>query len=122
MQITSISTIPFLRKSILKTLFKNGELPSVTVGIYGEKLDPKLVTIEHLQPRALKGKSKLANYALANAKENSKRGIDPLLKHTSLDNIKNYFSQFGGVEVREFSGAQYIENCAKTLKKMDIVI
>ena len=114
--------ISFGYKSILKTLYKKGELPEVVKDIYGKVLTPETVTIEHIIPKSKKGASNLTNYALANARDNMSRSSDDLLKHTTVENIKEYFEQFIGVKRQGFDGDKYIKNAKKTLKKLDIEV
>lgn len=120
-----VSPIKFGYKSILKTLFQNGKLPSVKVDIYGKTIKPEMtkeLTIEHIVPRVKGGKSKLANYALANYADNQKRSAEDLLKFTTIENIKNWYSQFKGVVLPNFNGDEYIKEGIKNLKKINIVI
>ena len=118
------SPIIFGYKSILKTLFKEGKLPSVRVDIYGKpiKSDMKGLTIEHIVPKAKGGKSKLANYALANYADNQRRSAEELLKFTTIENIKNWYNQFKGVILPNFNGDEYIKEGIKNLEKINIKI
>ena len=117
-----ISPVSFGYKSVLKTLYKQGELPTVVKDIYGKALTPDTVTIEHLIPKSKKGASSLHNYALANWHDNMTRSSDHLLKHTTVENIKEYFNQFIGVKKENFDGDKYIEMAKKTLKKINIEV
>lgn len=119
-----VSPIKFGYKSILKTLFKEGKLPSVQVDIYGKPIKPDMkdLTIEHIIPRVKGGKSKLVNYALANYADNQKRSAGDLLSFTTIENIKNWYNQFKGVILPNFNGYEYIKEGIKNLKKINIVI
>ena len=97
-------------------------MPEVVKDIYGKVLTPENVTIEHIIPKSKKGASNLTNYALANARDNMSRSSDDLLKHTTVENIKEYFEQFIGVKRQGFDGDKYIKNAKKTLKKLDIEV
>ena len=57
--------VAFCYKNILKTLWLNGELPTVEKGIYGGILKPDIVTLEHIKPKSKGGLTKLDNLALA---------------------------------------------------------
>lgn len=114
--------ISFGYKSVLKTLYKKGELPEVVKDIYGKVLTPETATIEHLIPKSKKGASNLTNYALANAQDNFSRSSDDLLKHTTIENIKEYFKQFEGVKRQGFDGDSYVKNAKKTLKRLNIEV
>ena len=120
MLIQPMNPISFGYKSIVKTLYKQGQLTSVTKDIYGQKLTPNNVTIEHIIPKSKKGASSLKNYALATAKANQQRSSDPLLKHTTIENIKAYLEQFKGIKKPQFNGDEYIKGVTNTLRRINI--
>ena len=108
-----IKPIAFGYKSVLKTYYQQGKLPSVTKDIYGNKLVDE--TIEHIIPKSKGGKSNLFNYALANAQTNHARSSDDIMKHTTFDNVYNWFKQFTDVKLPKLDGQEYI---AKTTKRL----
>lgn len=118
--IQPVKTISFGYKSIVKTLYKQGQLPQVTKDIYGKVLTPDNVTLEHIIPKCKKGASNLKNYALATAKANQERSSDPLLKHTTIENIKAYLEQFKGINKPQFNGDEYIKGVTNTLRRINI--
>jgi hypothetical protein len=107
--------IAFGYKSVLKTYWREGKLPTVLNDIYGNPL--KEATIEHISPRSRGGKSNLFNYALANPEDNFKRGSDDIMKHTTFDNVYNWFKQFVNVKLPHLDGSEYIKNTAKKFGK-----
>lgn len=107
--------IAFGYKSVLKTYWREGKLPTVTKDIYGKTLVE--ATIEHIRPRSKRGKSNLFNYALANPQDNFKRGSDPIMEHTTFENVYNWFKQFVNVKLPNLDGQQYIKNTAKKFGK-----
>lgn len=107
--------IAFGYKSVLKTYWREGKLPTVTKDIYGKPLIE--ATIEHIRPRSKRGKSNLFNYALANPQDNFKRGSDPIMEHTTFENVYNWFKQFVNVKLPNLDGQQYIKNTAKKFGK-----
>ena len=107
--------IAFGYKSVLKTYWREGKLPTVTKDIYGKTLVE--ATIEHIRPRSKRGKSNLFNYALANPQDNFKRGSDPIMDHTTFENVYNWFKQFVNVKLPNLDGQQYIKNTAKKFGK-----
>ena len=115
-----IQPITFGHKSIIKTLYKNGELPTVTKDIYGKPLSADTVTLEHIIPKSKGGKSSLKNYALANAEDNFKRSSDDILKHTTKTNINEYLDQFVGVVKKNFNGDEYIKNIKNLFKSIGV--
>lgn len=115
-----IQPISFGHKSIIKTLYKNGELPTVVKDIYGKELSADTVTLEHIIPKSKGGKSNLKNYALANAQDNFKRSSDDILKHTTKVNINEYLDQFVGVVKKNFNGDDYIKNIKNLFKSLGV--
>jgi hypothetical protein len=107
--------IAFGYKSVLKTYWREGKLPTVTKDIYGKPLVE--ATIEHIRPRSKRGKSNLYNYALANPQDNFKRGSDPIMEHTTFENVYNWFKQFVNVKLPHLDGQAYIKNTAKKFGK-----
>lgn len=113
-----IQPIAFGFKSVLKTEWQKGNMPTVVKDIYGDVLIKGQETIEHIIPKSTHGKSTLSNYALANAGNNFRRSSFDLSKYASIDAIKGYLKQFEGVELPDFNGDEYIKNLTKTLKKV----
>ena len=74
MKIGSICSVSFGYSHPLKTLYKNGKLPTVKTGFYGDVLDLTNVSLEHLKPKSKGGQNTLANYVLASVKKNGARG------------------------------------------------
>lgn len=118
MKINNISIINFGYKSVLKTQWQKGNLPTVKKDIYGDLLIKGQETLEHIIPKSKGGKSTLSNYALANAGNNFRRSSFDLGKYTSVDAIKGYLKQFEGIELPDFNGNEYIKNLTRTLKKI----
>ena len=58
----------------LKTLYKQGKLPTVKYGFYGGELTKDIVSLEHLQPHSKGGKTVLNNLVLATIENNNRRG------------------------------------------------
>ena len=115
-----IQPISFGHKSIIKTLYKQGELPTVVKDIYGKPLTTDTVTLEHIIPKSKGGKSNLKNYALANAEDNFRRSSDNILKHTTKNNINEYLDQFSGIVKQGFDGDLYIKNIKNLFKTMGV--
>jgi hypothetical protein len=110
-----IKPISFGYKSVLKTYYQQGKLPSVVNDIYGDKLVDE--TLEHIIPKSKGGKSNLFNYALANAQTNHARSSDDIMKHTTFDNVYNWFKQFVDVNLPKLNGQEYITKTTRRLGK-----
>ena len=69
-----LNPISFGYSSPLKTLWKEGKLPTVEVGMYGGKLTKENICLEHIQPHSKGGKTMLSNLALTTMENNNNRG------------------------------------------------
>lgn len=112
--------INFGYKSILKDLFRQGEMPSVVRGLYGNKIDNSTVSIEHLLPHSLGGKDTLSNYALAHAQANIARGSNPLPYFLDKEMLENYLSQFNFEIKGRFNGYAYQDMIRRTCKELGV--
>ena len=126
MQIDNIHSTPFKYNHPLKTLWKQGKLPQVKIGLYNNKLTKKNVSLEHELPISKGGKSALDNYALASREANSTRGNDDIRKYLTIDMIRNYLTQFVNLIVKRdrevvFDGNKYIQLQVNNFKKLGFV-
>lgn len=110
--------IVFGYKSILKTEWKAGNLPTVKKDVYGEILER--ASVEHIIPVGQGGVKSLCNIGLANEAMNNLRGSKPILQFTTKENLVNWFTQFVGVKTKRFDGDKYIKNATKYLAKNGI--
>lgn len=105
----------------LKTLFKKGKMPSVKRGIYGEKIDPDTVSLEHLKPHSWGGRTEYSNLALANKKTNTARGSKPLPDVLSWGMLERYLKQFNFKIKNIFNGYEYQEKIRNTCERLGVV-
>ena len=128
MDIGKVSGVSFGRRysSILKTEYLRGNLP-VSKGLYGGKLTPTTVSLEHILPKSgtringkfVKGHTNLSNLALATRRNNSIRGNKPLKDFLTRQQADEYLSQFKGVKTPNgFNGDKYIEKVSKTIDRL----
>lgn len=103
--------------SPLKTLFLKGQLP-VKYGFYGDKLNTKNVSLEHLLPRSKGGKTSLDNLVLASKEKNQIRGSQPISKYINFEAMQTYIDQFKNVKTNGFNGNEYIKNILKTVTEL----
>ncbi len=118
MKITTILPINFGYKSILKTLYLEGEMPEVKYDIYGNKLTKKNVTLEHLCPKSQGGKSDLHNFALCQDTFNWSRSSKPFKNYFNPEAFEQYCKQFDGVKFPGFDGKKYVEAITKTVERL----
>ena len=126
MRVDIIDSVTFKYNHPLKTLWKQGKLPQVKIGLYNNKLTKKNVSLEHELPVSKGGKSILENYALASREANSERGNDDIKKFLTVDMIRNYLIQFVNLIVKRdkevvFDGDKYIQMQINNFKKLGFV-
>ena len=126
MRADRVDSITFKYNHPLKTLWKQGKLPQVKIGLYNNKLTKKNVSLEHELPVSKGGKSILENYALASREANSERGNDDIKKFLTVDMIRNYLIQFINLIVKRdkevvFDGNKYIQMQINNFKKLGFV-
>lgn len=101
--------------SILKTLYKRGELPEVKKGFYGDKLTKENCSIEHLRCREQGGTLELSNVVIASKRMNNLRGNKPLKDFINLKAMAEYFEQFLGIKRKGFDGDKYVKSALRTV-------
>ena len=116
----SQSTISFGYQHVLKDLFKSGEMPTVTKGLYGNPINKKNVTLEHLQPHSKGGRTDLSNLALVSKEANNARGNKPLNEFLDKEMLESYLAQFNFSLPGKFNGFQYQEMIRKTCEKQGV--
>lgn len=112
--------ITFGYSNILKTQYLKGNLKTVKYGFYGDKLNKKNVSLEHLKPKSKGGKSELENFVLASKYRNQLRGNNDIREYIDKENILRYLLQFVGIKAENFNGDNYIMMIVKTLKKLGV--
>lgn len=115
---TNANKIAFGYSSILKTMWKKGQLPTVKYGFYGDELKLNSLSVEHLKCRSQGGKSVLSNTVLSSKQKNNARGDKPLEEVLSIPAMMKYFDQFRGVKVGPFDGDKYIDMVLNTIYKL----
>lgn len=113
MQVHAVSFKSY--NSILKKAWKQGKLPTVTKGIYGNILTKENISLEHVIPHSLGGATKLDNLMLADRIANTKRGVKPILDVITYEQLFDYLQQFIGVKLKRFNGNDYIIKVLKTI-------
>lgn len=118
MQINPTQNISFCYKSILKTYWLKGKMPSVTHGIYGSELTKDNITLEHLKPHSKGGRTTMSNLALSKNINNWIRGNKPLSEFLDKDIFEAYCEQFKGLKLPFFNGDNYIKEITKTIERL----
>ena len=113
MQVHAVSFKSY--NSILKKAWKQGKLPTVTKGIYGNILTQDNLSLEHIIPHSQGGQTTLDNLMLAEKKANAKRGVRPLMDVITYEQLFDYLSQFIGIKLKKFNGNDYIISVMKKI-------
>lgn len=114
--------VNFGYKHPLKTMWLKGKLTTVQNGIYGDRLTPKNVSLEHLHCFCHSHNSNLSNLALATKENNWKRGNKDIREFLTPEMAQKYLNQFENIEINGFNGNKYIEMIKKTLKRLGLVL
>ena len=101
----------------LKTLYLRGKIKPKS-GIYGDRLTKKTVSLEHILPKSLGGKTEIENLALASMRMNNARGNKPLREFLTPEALAKYIDQFINIKIPEFDGVKYVSNLLKTINKV----
>jgi len=117
-KIFPIKQISFGYKSVLKTYWLQGKMPSVTYGIYGDLLTRDNITLEHLKPCSKGGKTALNNLALSKNVNNWNRGNKPICDFLNKETLNAYCEQFKGIKLPYFNGDEYIKQIIKTVERL----
>ncbi len=103
------------KKSILINYWRNGALPSVKRGLYGDILTPQNVSQEHILPASKGGRAGVYNIALATNDNNCIRNDLPLAKFLTRHQAEEYLKQFKNINLTDFNGNTYIEKVRETI-------
>ena len=109
-------------KSILKTKWRKGKLPTVKYGFYGDKLTQENLSLEHLKAHSKGGKTNLTNLVLASKPKNEARGNRDIRDFIDKQKAIDYLKQFINVKFKDFNGNKYIVEIVKTLRKLGVDI
>lgn len=99
----------------LKTAWRKGLLPTVTKGVYGNILTQDNLSLEHIVPHSLGGKTTTDNLFLADRFANSKRGVKPIMEVLTYEQLFEYLNQFVDVKNKYVNGKDYIYKIIKRI-------
>ena len=108
---------PVTFTSQLKNLFKKGKIKNIK-GIYGEPIEIKNVSDEHIIPKSLGGSNKQGNIALASKELNNARGNKPITDYVTPQMVIDYLEQFKGIRMQGFNGDKYYEDVIHTFSTL----
>ena len=118
MKITNNQQFNFGYKSILKTEWLNGNMPTVKYDMGGNLLTAQNITLGHMQPHSKRGSSGLANFMLETKRYNNNKGNMPFSSTFSQSGFDSYCKQFEGINLKGFNGDGYVQMITKTAKRL----
>lgn len=104
----------------LKSLFKQGLMPTVTHGLYGKPITPSSVSLEHLLPHSRGGRTAYGNLALAHREPNIARGSRHLADFLSWEMLEDYLRQFNFRIQGLFDGFLYQNQIRRTCERLGV--
>lgn len=118
MKITPINQVSFKYKSILKTEWLKGNMPSVKYDMGGNKLTKDNVTNGHMLAHSKGGKTNINNLMLETANYNFMKSNKPFSQFYDEKSFKAYCSQFEKIKLPNFNGLDYIYRITRTAYKL----
>jgi hypothetical protein len=102
-------------KHDLKTAWRKGLLSQVKKGVYGNILTQDNLSLEHIVPHSLGGKTATDNLFIADKDANSRRGTKPIMEVLTYEQLFNYLFQFVDVKNKYVNGKDYIYKIIKRI-------
>ena len=113
MKIAPIKPITFGYKSILKTYWLKGKMPSVKYDMGGNLLTKDNITNGHMLAHSKGGKTNLSNLMLETANYNFMKSNKPFSQFFNEESFQAYCKQFEKVNLPDFNGLDYIYRITK---------
>lgn len=115
--------ISFKYRNRLKTEWLKGNLPELVHDFYdGSKLDPKTVTLEHLKPHSLGGKTTITNLVLTSYQNNVKRGNKDIRQYINIEAARKYLEEARKINSHGINGNYYADSIINRLKSLGVEI
>lgn len=115
MRITPVKNpIVFKYKSVLKTEWLKGNMPSVKHDIGGNLLTKENVTNGHMLPVSKGGKTNLKNLTLETLNYNQMKGNKPFSWFFDIKNFMRYCDEVSKVDLPNFKGLEYVRGIIET--------
>lgn len=114
MKIAPFSTILFGYKSVLKTEWLKGNMPSVKHDIGGNLLTIKNVTDGHMLAKSKGGKTNLKNITLETYDYNQLKGCKPFSWFFDTKSFLQYCGEVAQVDLPNFKGKEYVKGIIET--------
>lgn len=106
--------ISFKLKTVLKTEWLNGNMPTVIHDIGGNILTPENVTNGHMLARSKGGTNELKNITLETMAYNNMKGNKPFSWFFDAKNFMQYCEEMKQVKLPNFDGWEYVKSIITT--------
>lgn len=106
--------IVFTYKSVIKTEWLKGNMPSVKHDIGGNLLTKENITNGHMLPVSKGGKTNLKNLTLETLNYNQMKGNKPFSWFFDVKNFMQYCEEMSKVELPNFKGIEYVKGIIET--------
>lgn len=115
MRITPVKNpIVFTYKSVIKTEWLKGNMPSVKHDIGGNLLTKENITNGHMLPVSKGGKTNLKNLTLETLSYNQMKGNKPFSWFFDIKNFMRYCDEMAKVDLPNFKGIDYVRGIIET--------
>lgn len=111
-------SINFGYKSILKTQWLKGNMPSVKFDMGGNRLTKNNISLGHMLPHSKGGPTSLSNLMLETKGYNMMKGNSPFSMFFDKEAFESYCEQFKDIDLPDFNGKAYIELITKTAERL----
>ena len=118
MMIPPVYQLSFCYKSILKTEWLKGNMPSVKVDMEGNLLTKNNVTNGHMLAKSKGGKTNISNLMLETANYNFAKGNKPFSWFFTKEKFDAYCEQFKDIKLPNFDGMDYINKITQNAKNL----
>lgn len=118
MMIPPVYQLSFCYKSILKTEWLKGNMPSVKYDMEGNLLTKNNVTNGHMLAKSKGGKTNISNLMLETANYNFMKGSKPFSSFFNKEKFDAYCEQFKDIKLPDFNGLDYIEKITRNAKNL----
>lgn len=116
-----VQAVSFGYHNRLKTLWKQGELPTLQHDFYdGSLLNADTVTLEHLLPKSKGGKTTLTNLVLTSYNNNLRRGNNDICDYINLEAARQYLEEAKKIKCKGINGENYAKSIINRLKSLGV--
>lgn len=106
-------------KCYIKTMWKRGQLPTVTKSLQGEILTAENLSVDHLVPVSQGGLTKASNLVLETKAKNARRGNKPIKSIITKEQAWEYIGEFLPIKKKRIQ--KYVRELYQTFKELGVL-